>query len=71
LTCTDRQNWKENVKNNKKIKKTNNKPRNFEIKTISHTHTHTHTYIYIYIYIYIYLYIFFVKELLEISRIRW
>jgi len=51
VISTDRGNWKENVKN-KKNKRTNSEPRNFEKKIISH--------------IYI-----FVKEVLEISRIRW
>jgi len=32
LTSIDRRNWKENFKNNNKIKKTNSKPRNFATK---------------------------------------
>jgi len=36
LTSTHRQNRKKNVQNNKKIKKTNSKPRNFRKKIISH-----------------------------------
>jgi len=36
LTSTDRRNWKENVKNNKKNKETNSKPQNFEKKNLTY-----------------------------------